>query len=194
MKFFATILLAALLSGAQTRCYAVSCNCNDWIERQGYCVDYVKERIPTFPVPTKDDMPALQNTGVDNITEGDVAIFTIKNYWHVAYVEKVHRDQHGDATAIDVSEMNFGDTVSFPEFRAKWQAKSKAEWSRALCCGVTENYDRITFREDIPLSTVKQVWSPDDVPSDARRHPFKEAVDKIKEVVNRLMDLTEREL
>nr|WP_284694785.1 hypothetical protein [Geomonas sp. Red32] len=186
--------MAALLSAADTCCYAVSCNCGDWIGKHGYCVDYVKERIPSFPLPTKDDMPALKNTGIADITEGDVAIFTIKNFWHVAYVEKVHRDQLGGATAIDVSEMNFGDSPTFHEFNAKWLSGSKDEWNRAVCCGITENYDRVSRREWIPLSTVKQVWSPDDAASEARHRRFSEALSRIKEVVNRFIDFTDRDL
>lgn len=90
-----------------------------------------------FPLPYKEDMPSLGNTDIDDITEGDVAIFSIKNYWHVAYVEKVHRDQRGEATAIDVSEMNYGDSPTFPEYRAMSQSKSKDEWNMAVCCGIT---------------------------------------------------------
>ncbi|GFO55522.1 hypothetical protein GMSM_25290 [Geomonas sp. Red276] len=194
MKVLAIIVLATLVTTVDTCCYAVSCNCNDWVERHGYCVDYVKERIPTFPLPSKDDMPALKNTGIADITEGDVAIFAIKNFWHVAYVEKVHRDPRGGATAIDVSEMNFGENPTFPEFRAKWLSSSKEEWNRAVCCGITENYDRVTRREWIPLSTVKQVWSPDDVPSELRRRRLSEALSRIKEVVNRFIEFTERDL
>ena len=175
--------------------YAVSCNCDDWMGKGGYCVDYIKTRIPTFPIPYKDDMAGLKNTGIYDVTEGDVAIFTIKNYWHVAYVETVYRNQRGDATTIDVSEMNFGDKLSFAEFKAKWKSNSQAELNRAFCCGITDNYDQITLRKNIALNTVKQIWSPDDVASEGiGRRRVKAIVGKVREVVNRFFEFAEREL
>lgn len=189
------ILLTLLIVGVHTCCYAVSCNCDDWMEKGGYCVDYIKTKIPTFKIPYKDEMPGLKNTSVCNVTEGDVAIFTVRNYWHVAYVEKVHRDQHGEATAIDVSEMNFGGDLSFAEFKNKWKSKSWTEWNRALCCGITDNYDEISVRKNIDLDTVKQIWSPDDVVSEgvgAQR--IKIILGKIREVISRFTEFTEENL
>src|SRR5690242_2731935 len=85
------------------------CNCDDWMDRGGYCVDYVKTKIPTFPIPKSEtEIEALKNREISKVEEGDVAIFDLGRYWHVAYVEKVHTDSRGRATAIDVSEMNFG--------------------------------------------------------------------------------------
>jgi len=161
----------------------------------GYCVDYIKTRIPTFPIPHKDEMPELKNTDISNVTEGDVAIFTIKNYWHVAYVEKVHRDQQGEATAIDVSEMNFGDELSFADFKDKWKSKKQAEWNRAICCGITDNYDEMTFRKNVALDTVKQLWSPDDVGyEDIGGGRVKAIVGKVREVMNHFFAYTESKL
>ncbi|GAW68094.1 hypothetical protein GPEL0_01f4270 [Geoanaerobacter pelophilus] len=164
------------------------------MERGGYCVDYIKDRIPSFQIPTKDDMVALKNTDVAEVAEGDVVIFAIKNYWHVAYVEAVRRDRRGEATAIDVSEMNFGDGLSFAEFKARWKSKSRNEWSRAVCCGITENYDLVTWRKNVSLDTVKQVWSPDDAASEGGRLRVNVLVDKVKEVLNKFFDYTETEL
>jgi len=158
----------------------------------GYCVDYVKTRIPAFPIPNKEEMPNLKNTGISNVTEGDVAIFTIKNYWHVAYVEKVHSNRWGEATAIDVSEMNFGDELTFAEFKDKWKSKSKAEWNRALCCGITDNYDEMSFRKNVDINTVKQIWSPDDVEfEDIGERRIQAIANKVKEVINRFVEFTE---
>jgi hypothetical protein len=195
MKFIAVLVVALLASAICTRCYAASCNCEDWIKKEGYCVDYIKDRIPIFPIPYKEDMPELKNTDVDNVTEGDVAIFTIKNFWHVAYVERVHRDLGGEPVAIDVSEKNFGDQLTFKEFKAIWKSRSRSEWRRALCCGITDNYDRVTRRSNIDLATVKQIWSPDDVPSEntARSH-IDAMVGKVREVINRFFKNTEGEL
>ena len=143
----------------------------------------------------KEKMVDLKNTDITNVTEGDVAIFTIKNYWHVAYVEKVHRNPQGEATAIDVSEMNFGDELSFAEFKDKWKSKSPAEWNRALCCGITDNYDRVSLRNSVALNTVKQIWSPDNAMSEAvEERRVKAMVGKVREVVNRFIEFTEREL
>ncbi|UFS71906.1 hypothetical protein LPW11_06865 [Geomonas sp. RF6] len=190
MKYFTVIFLTIISSTIYTSCYAVSCNCEDWMAKGGYCVDYIKDRIPAFPIPYKDDMPSLKNTDVTNVTEGDVAIFTIKNYWHVAYVEKVHRNANGNATAIDVTEMNYGDKLSFPEFKAKWKSKSRDQWNRAACCGITDNYDRITWRKNIALGTVKQIWSPDDVAPEGTGGRVNTIAGKVKEVVNRLLQYT----
>jgi hypothetical protein len=195
MKRLASIVLIVLISGAHSISYAASCNCLDWMGKGGYCVDYIKTRIPAFPIPMRDDMVELKNTSISNITEGDVAIFTVKNYWHVAYVENVRRNQKGEATAIDVSEMNSGDEMSFAEFKAKWKSNSQAEWNRASCCGVTDSYDQITVRKNIALRTVKQIWSPDDVvPEGFGRGRVKAMASKVREVLNRFLEFTEGEL
>lgn len=195
MKVIAITALTLMMLGVHTCCHAVTCSCDDWMERGGYCVDYIKDRIPSFKIPYKDDMDTLKNTDISNVTEGDVAVFTIKNFWHVAYVERVHRDAKGEPTAIDVSEKNFGDELSFHEFREKWKSNSKSEWNRAICCGVSDNYDEVTWRKNIDVDTVKQIWSPDDVASgDARPHRIKAIVKKVKEVINRLIQRAEGEL
>lgn len=192
VKSISIIVLTILISGIHTCCYAVSCNCDDWMGKGGYCVDYIKTRIQTFPIPqNKEDMVGLKNTEVTDVTEGDVAIFTIKNYWHVAYVEKVHRNQQGEATAIDVSEMNFGDELSFAEFKSTWKSKSQAEWYRALCCGITDNYDQVSLRKNVAFNTVKQIWSPDDVVSEGVGGlRVKAIVGKVREVINRFLEFT----
>jgi len=195
MKRIAIIVLTILISGIHTIGYAANCNCNDWMEKGGYCVDYIKTRIPTFPIPNRDEMVGLKNTGIYDVTEGDVAVFFNKNYWHVAFVEKVYRDQRGKATAINVSEMNFGDALSLPEFKAKWKSNSPAELNRSFCCGITDNYDQITLRDKITLNTVKQIWSPDDVASEGiGRRRVKAIVGKVREVVNRFFEFSESSL
>lgn len=195
MKLIALLILTILISGTQY-CYAARCNCDDWLGRGGYCVDYINTKIPIFPSPLyKEDMAELKNTDIDEVTEGDVAMFTIDNYWHVAYVENVHHNQQGEATSIDVSEMNFGDELSFVEFKDKWKSKSQAEWNRALCCGITDNYDEVTLRKNVALSTVKQIWSPDDVaPDDVGAPRVKAIVGKVRAVINRFFEFTGREL
>jgi len=164
------------------------------MEKGGYCVDYIKTRIASFPVPTKEDMVDLKNTSVDNVTEGDVAVFTVKNYWHVAYVERVHRDQQGDPVALDLSEMNFGAEMTLAEFKARWKSQSEAEWSRAACCGVTDRFNEVSYRKNVEIGTVKQIWSPDDVRRDWARRQVKAMIGKVKEVINRFMDLERSEL
>ncbi len=142
-----------------TNCFA-DCNCEDWVRRGGYCVDYVKSKIPIFPIP-KDvtAIKSLKNKETKDVEKGDVAIFDLGTYWHVAYVEKVHVDQRGNATAVDVSEMNFGGQLTFEDFKHKWGVTSASEWERATCCGVTRTYDRTTIRENIELSSIQQIWS-----------------------------------
>lgn len=185
MKRILIVVTVFMITGFCASSHA-GCNCVDWVERDGYCVDYVKTRIPAFPIPnTVTEITNLNNKEIQEVAEGDVAIFDLGNYWHVAYVEKVRLDQQGKATAIDVSEMNFGGNMSFNEYKQKWSPKSKSEWKRALCCGVTDQYDQTTVRKNVPLATVKQIWSPD---------PEDSVVDKVREVLNRFFHFTEREL
>lgn len=194
MKSSTLIFAFLIFSGIHT-CYAATCNCDDWMGKGGYCVDYVKTRIPSFPIPMRNDMPALKNANVEDVTEGDVAIFTIKSYWHVAFVERVHRNTQGDATAIDVSEMNFGDEPTFQEFRSRWSSASREEWNRALCCGITDKYDQITTRKYVDINTVRQIWSPDDAAlKSTPRSRLKALVGRVKEVINRFYDLAEGDI
>lgn len=192
LVFTVTYVAATVLYSS---CYA-GCNCDDWMAKGGYCVDYVKTKVPSFPIPLNTtEIAALKNKDIPEVTEGDVALFNISNYWHVAYVEKVHLDQHGNATAIDVSEMNFGDQLSFNEFRKKWKQKSKSEWKRAICCGVTDNYDETGARKNVALNTVKQLWSPVVAASESAKEERDDtAFDKIREALNRFLQFTGREL
>jgi len=162
----------------------------------GYCVDYVQSRIPIFPIPqNKDEIEDLKNKDIADVKEGDVAIFSIGNYWHVAYVEEVHRNQQGDATAIDVSEMNFGGELSFAEFKSKWKSRSETEWRRALCCGITDNYDQTSLRKNVALNTVEQIWSPVTAMSEGvTERRAKALAGKAREVFNRFFQFTGREL
>ena len=195
MRRISIIVAAIVITVMHTSCYA-DCNCIDWVRRDGYCVDYVKTKIPTFPIPNNPvDIAALKNKEIPDVTAGDVAIFDLGKYWHVSYVEKVHTDQQGNATAIDVSEMNFGGHMSFHEYKNKWSPKNESEWKRALCCGVTNKYGQTSLRKNIPLNTVKQIWSPVSAASEGvsvRRGIT--VVDKVMEVLNRFFHNTGREL
>lgn len=176
--------------------FALSCECSDWMNKGGYCVDYIKEKIPEFPIPLSTTaIVSLKNKPVSEITEGDVAIFNFSNYWHVAYVEKVHRDQKGVARSIDVSEMNFGNRLTRNEFRTKWKSRNEREWQRAICCGVTDRYDELSYRNNIELDTVKQIWSPDPDDIEATRdRKGRRVVNKAKEVLNQFIDFVDRTL
>jgi len=189
------IAITVVLFCMYSSCYA-GCNCEDWAEKGGYCVDYVKSKIPIFPIPQNtNEIIDLKNKDIAEVTEGDVAIFKLSNYWHVAYVEEVQRNQNGDAIAIDIEEMNFGDQMSFAEFKSKWKSKSESEWKRALCCGITDNYDQASSRNNVALNTVKQIWSPDTAESEsANGLSGNEIVGKAREVINRLIQFTGREL
>jgi hypothetical protein len=195
MKLLSAIVTAIVITGMHASCYA-GCNCDDWMKKGGYCVDYVKAKIPAFPIPQNNtEIAALKNKDIPEVAEGDVALFNFSNYWHVAYVEKVHLDQHGNATTIDVSEMNFGDQLSFNEFKKIWKHKSSSEWKRALCCGITENYDQTSSRKNIALNTVSQIWSPVAATSESTKGEHDDtAFDKIREALNRFLQFTGREL
>jgi hypothetical protein len=193
------VLLTAsviVIACVYTNCNAADCACVDWVNKGGYCVDYVKDKIPSFPIPlSTTEIVPLKNKDITEITKGDVAIFNYRKFWHVAYVEKVHRDQQGAASAIDVSEMNFGDQISFDEFKSIWKSKSESEWKRAVCCGVTDKYDQLGFRKNIALDTVKQIWSPAFVATDGISiGRYSAVVEKIRQVFNQLLDFKEREL
>jgi len=196
MKIGFVIVTAIVITGLlNTRCYA-GCNCDDWMNKRGYCVDYIKTKIPTFPIPQNiAEISALKNKDIPEIKEGDVAIFDLRNYWHVAYVEKVHLDQQGNATSIDVSEMNFGGRMSFDEYKTKWKRKNRGDWKRAVCCGVTDKYDLTSSRKNVALNTVKQIWSPASATPEGVKGERDDTVfDKAREVLNRFFLFTERAL
>ncbi len=154
----ACLVVVLLAPGSES---GAGCNCEDWIGKGGYCVDYIKSRIPAFPVPYSiQAIKILKNEEVDDIRKGDVTLFTVSNYWHTAYVEKVHFDRQGNPFAIDVSEMNYGEQPSYDEFISRWGLVPEREWQRALCCGITKNFGLVDSRKGIPLSDVHQVWSP----------------------------------
>jgi hypothetical protein len=196
MKRIPILVTAVVITFMHTGCYA-ACNCDDWMNRGGYCVDYVKTRIPTFPIPKSvAEIAALSNKATSKVEQGDVAIFDLGNYWHVAYVEKVHLDSQGTATAIDVSEMNFGGRMPFEEYKNRWGAGKESEWKRSLCCGVTKKYDRRSTRKNIALDSVEQIWSPDtaatQVISGGRRDGT--VLEKVREALNQFIQFTGREL
>jgi hypothetical protein len=196
MKRGIEMVLLCLITAVSTNCFA-DCNCDDWVNRGGYCVDYVKAKIPTFPVPkTVAEITALKNKETSKVAEGDVAIFDLGKYWHVAYVEKVHWDPQGNATAIDVSEMNFGGHMSFREYKRKWSPKNVSEWKRTLCCGVTKKYDQMSMRKNIALNSVEQIWSPVSAASQENSggHESDDLMDKVREALNQFIQFTGREL
>ncbi|MBC8017604.1 MAG: hypothetical protein H7X83_03665 [Verrucomicrobia bacterium] len=195
MKQIQILVTAIVITVVHSSCYA-GCNCDDWVARGGYCVDYVKTKIPTFPIPkTVAEIAALKNKETSKVTEGDVAIFDLGNYWHVAYIEKVHLDQQGTATAIDVSEMNFDRQISFDEYKNRWDTKNKSEWKRSLCCGVTKKYARISMRKNIALDSVEQVWSPVSAASQESSGGYGDTLmNKAREALNHIIQFTGREL
>lgn len=195
MKGCTVLLIFLALLTLSTTSFA-GCNCDDWVNENGYCVDYVKSKIPTFPIPSSvAEISVLKNRAVTKVEEGDVAIFDLGRYWHVAYVEKVHLDRHGSATAIDVSEMNYGSRISFDEFKKRWQ-KDESEWKRALCCGVTKKYDQRSKRKNIALDSVEQIWSPDVAATQKIGVERRDGtlIEKAREALNHFFPFTGREL
>lgn len=195
MRQIPIIVTAIVITVMHTNCFA-GCNCDDWVDRGGYCVDYVKIKIPTFPIPkTVAEITVLKNRETSKVNEGDVAIFDLGNYWHVALVEKVHMDQHGKATAIDVSEMNFGRQISFDEYKNKWNPKNESEWKRSLCCGVTKKYNQTSMRKNIALDSVEQIWSPDSAAFQEGSEGHSDTLlDKVRKALNQFIQFTGREL
>lgn len=195
MKFASMLTLFILLSAANSNCYA-DCKCDDWVERGGYCVDYVKSKIPTFPVPQSvAEITVLKNREVAKAEEGDVAIFDLGRYWHVAYIEKVNRNQVGQAVSVDVSEMNYGGKLSFNLFKNKWKQNDEQEWKRALCCGVTSKYDQLDTRKNVAINSIEQIWSPDIIFSQEQSGGYADLFkNKIREALDQLIQLKERVL
>jgi len=196
MKFCLTITMIWCLLIVSRNAFA-RCNCDDWMSRGGYCVDYVKTRVPSFPIPKTDaEITALKNRDTSDVEEGDVAIFDLGEIWHVAYVEKVHQDSRGTAISIDVSEMNLGRQISFDEYKNRWHTKNQSEWKRAICCGVTKKYDQRGIRKNVSLDSVEQVWSPD-IPAYREINAGQNddgLFDKARETLNRFIQFTGREL
>ena len=166
------------------------------MNRGGYCVDYVKTKIPSFPIPKSDaEIVALKNKGIPDVTEGDVAIFDLVNFWHAAYVEKVHLDQQGRATAIDVSEMNFGRQISFNEYNKRWGPKIRVNGKEPSVAVSRRIYDRASVRKNIALDSIKQIWSP--VAAVSQELSLRHAgtlVNKASEALYQLIQFTGREL
>jgi len=196
VKISITVVMVFSLMALSSTSFA-GCNCDDWMDRGGYCVDYVKTKIPAFPIPKTDtEIEALKNRETSKVEEGDVAIFDLGRYWHVAYVEKVHTDSRGRATAIDVSEMNFGGQLSFDEYKSRWRTKKESEWKRALCCGVTKKYDQLSRRKNIAIDSVEQIWSPDNANSQKNSAGRRNAtlLDKVKQALNQFIQFGGKEL
>jgi len=196
MKLCFEIIMIFTLIAVSENSFA-RCNCDDWMNRGGYCVDYVKSKVPSFPIPKSDaEITALKNRETAKVEEGDVAIFDLGNYWHVAYVEKVHLDSRGTATTIDVSEMNLGGQISFDEYKKRWHTKNEGEWRRALCCGVTKKYYLKSIRKNIALNSVEQIWSPElaESPENSEWRSDDSLLDKVRETLNQFIQFTGREL
>lgn len=196
MRLCSEIIMILTLIAIGRNSFA-GCNCDDWMNRGGYCVDYVKTKVPSFPIPKTDaEISALKNKVTSKVEEGDVAIFDLGNYWHVAYVEKVHLDSQGTAATIDVSEMNLGGQLSFAEYKKRWHSKNEGEWKRALCCGVTKKYDQRSIRKNIALHSVEQIWSPEMAASQeiSGGHKDDSLLDKAREALNQFIQFTGSEL
>jgi hypothetical protein len=196
MKRCIELILILILTSVGTNSFA-GCNCDDWMNRGGYCVDYVKAKIPTFPIPKTDtEIEALKNKAISSVEEGDVAIFDLGRYWHVAYVEKVHTDSQGRATSIDVSEKNFGGQISYDEYQDRWHTTSEREWRRALCCGVTNRYNQRGYRRNISIGSVEQIWDPDIAATQKTIGGDRDGtvLDKVRETLNHLIQFTGRKL
>jgi hypothetical protein len=196
MKRCIGFIIFLTLAAACENSYA-DCNCEDWVYRGGYCVDYVKSRIPTFPSPKSvAEITVLKNRETSKVKEGDVAIFDLGKYWHVAYVEKVHLDHKGNPTEVDVSEMNFGEPLSFEEYKTRWHSKSESEWKRAVCCGVTKKFDQRSIRKNVSITAVEQIWSPDSAAAheSSTGHGDDTLFDKAREALNHVIQFTGRQL
>lgn len=194
MKNVLLVATVFVLAGMHADCFA-GCDCDDWVNKGGYCVDYVKSRIPEFPYPEGHaEIEALKNRETSGVAEGDAAIFDLGRYWHVAYVEKVHLDNQGKPVAIDVRETNFGKPLSWNDYASAWSPKSESEWKRALCCGVTDRYGQVSIRKNIPLTEVSQIWSPAVVPERTGIKRARAVAGKVRDAFSRFIQFAERVL
>ncbi|NVN89550.1 MAG: hypothetical protein HXX11_03005 [Desulfuromonadales bacterium] len=189
-RFFELAVILIFCMGKP--CFA-AWNCDDWVARRGYCVDYVKSRVPLFPIPaTVSDILQLNNKNVRRVAKGDVAIFDLGRYWHVAYVENVYRDHYGNAISIDVSEKNYGEKLTRGDFKNKWDSKQSNDWKRAVWCGVTSEYGQTSMRTNVAIDSVDQIWSP----KPALFHSFRRGsvaglLGNAHEVIDRTLRLSE---
>lgn len=116
--------------------------CSKYLGR-GYCTDYIQQRLGRKPSGDAGTWPG--NTSVASIRQGDVAIFNVGSYGHVAYVEQVIADKSGKPTHIRVSEMNWAPVLPGAENQK---------------CAITSNFGKVTTRPAVPIAAVARVWRP----------------------------------
>lgn len=168
MKQTLYVLVVLLIVNVNIKCFAVDCansDCGFWYKKGGYCVAYVRTRIPSLYKFKASENPFAinipKNKETKDVEIGDAAIFAVGDFGHIAYVEKVNRDQNGNATSIDISEKNYGGPVSFDDFKKKWKINSQKEHEIATrCCGVTSLFDEERQRKEVPINKIDHIWSP----------------------------------
>ncbi len=112
----------------------VGCTLGDtkcWIRSGGFCMDYIAKKLGARRTART---ARLEGVKPEEVARGDVAMFSARA--HYAYVERVVRDEHGAAVAVDLSEYNFGTC---------WVDEGAM---------VTEKYGLVNRRASVPLRDV----------------------------------------
>ena len=83
---------------------------------------------------------------LDLLQVGDVAIFDLGAYGHVAYVEQVNRDADGTPISVNLSEWNYG---------SSWKSDHNGQ-----ACGATNLFGQLLAppRNNVPVSNVNRFW------------------------------------
>lgn len=114
---------------------------------QGYCTDYIAQRMGTRPRGVVGPSAWPANRDISQVREGVALIFgrLAPPAGHVAYVERVERNQSGMPVAFEVSEMNYG-------------GGPKAGVPRE--CWVSNNFGKVTRRRiDARDQSITGFWS-----------------------------------
>lgn len=118
---------------------AVAADCSSYLNRHGYCTDYVYQR--TGKRQSGDAGTWRGNLPNDKAQRGDVLIFRNGGAGHVAVVDRVvYQANTAIVWGYDISEMNYG-SWTYP------------------ACSVTTNFGKVTQRR-VTLSSVSAVWHP----------------------------------
>lgn len=132
--FFKT---AVVISMVFTSYFAIGADCSKYLGR-GYCTDYIQ--VITGSTQGGNAKDWVSNIEKQDVAVGDVAIFTLGAYGHVAFVESVRLDDRGAPQSVDLSEWNYSKEYVDPD------------------CVVTSSFGITTKRRNVSLNTISGFW------------------------------------
>lgn len=132
---FKRVCLGFALAIASALVYAA--DCSQYLGK-GYCTDYIFAQTGQRQPGDAQDWNGDHDLSL--LQKGDVAIFDLGTYGHVALVENVNKDSSGTPVSVNLSEWNYGPTYVNE------------------ACAVTNAFGIRGTRENIPVSTVDRFW------------------------------------